>query len=343
MSKDFVDYISIDDYSKTPKYRQIINSICTSIQAGKLKVDDKLPSVNKLLIHYDISRDTVVKAYDHLKLNKIIRSVPGKGNYVMTENISTGPRVLLLFNKLSAHKKIIYDAFSKKLGDDAAIDFYIYNNDFKLFKRILQEKKQSDYTHFVIISHFLEGGDNAVNLINDLPKSKLIILDKHLEGLSGEYASVYQDFEKDLYHVLTLMINKLSKYHTLKLIFPTYTYHPKSIKNGFRKFCDEYAFNYSIINAVNADYIREGDAYINLMEDDLVHLIKKCREKNLTIGQQIGIISYNETLLKEVLLDGITTISTDFELLGKTAAAFIISNTKAHTPNPFNVIYRASL
>ncbi|GLR18976.1 GntR family transcriptional regulator [Portibacter lacus] len=343
MSKDSAELIIIDEYSKTPKYRQIISSITNSIQQEKLKIDDKLPSVNKILIEFDISRDTIVKAYDYLKANKIIKSVPGKGYYVMTNDISTGPRVLLLFNKLSAHKKIIYDAFSMELGEQAAIDFYIYNNDFKLFKRILQEKEESDYTHFVIISHFLEGGNSAIEVINEIPKSKLIILDKKIDGLTGEYASVYQDFEKDLYQVLTEMIEKLSNYERLKLIFPNYTYHPESIKNGFQKFCDEFAFKYSIINDVNTDDINEGDAYINLMEDDLVQLIKRCREQNLTIGKQIGIISYNETLLKEILLDGITTISTDFELLGKTAASFIKTKTKAHIPNPFHVKYRASL
>lgn len=37
-------------------------------------------------------------------------------------------------NKLSALKKIIYDAFVETLGEKAAIGFYIYNNDYGLFK-----------------------------------------------------------------------------------------------------------------------------------------------------------------------------------------------------------------
>ncbi|MBK8391135.1 MAG: hypothetical protein IPL23_18405 [Saprospiraceae bacterium] len=50
------------------------------------------------------------------------------------------------------------------------------------------EKLNENYTHFVIIPHFLEGGANAVELIKKIPIHKLIILDKKLAGLSGDYA-----------------------------------------------------------------------------------------------------------------------------------------------------------
>jgi hypothetical protein len=64
-------------------------------------------------------------------------------------------------------------------GDDVAIDFYIYNNDFNLFKKLLQSKKE-DYSHYVIIPHFIEGGQNANEVINAIPKDKLILLDKNI-------------------------------------------------------------------------------------------------------------------------------------------------------------------
>ena len=46
------------------------------------------------------------------------------------------------------------------LGNNAAIDFYIYNNDFALFRKLLTNKTE-DYTHFVIIPHFIEGGEST--------------------------------------------------------------------------------------------------------------------------------------------------------------------------------------
>ena len=115
--------IKINEYSKTPKYKQIINSIISGVEKEVLKVGDQLPSVNNLLIKFDISRDTIVKAYEHLKQIGIIDSIPGKGYYIKSNNFRQKAKVFLLFNKLSVHKKIIYDAFSQTLGDQAAIDF----------------------------------------------------------------------------------------------------------------------------------------------------------------------------------------------------------------------------
>ncbi|WP_116104960.1 GntR family transcriptional regulator [Lewinella sp. IMCC34191] len=335
--------IVLDDYSKTPKYMQLVNTIAHAIEDGRLVVGDKLPSVNRLLIEHDISRDTVVRAYDLLKKEQVIESVPGKGYYVKVKPGKKRPRILLLFNKLSGHKKLIYDAFSETLGDGATINFYIYNNDFKLFKNIISNCLHEDYTHFVLISHFLEGGEHALNVIRTIPPEKLIILDKKMDGIEGEFATIYQDFERDIYHALTELKDNLSRYQRLKLIFPDYTYHPSSIKDGFFKFCAEYAFSNTLVSDIRKDAIQKGDAFINLMEDDLVTLIKRAKADTLQVGRDIGIISYNETPLKEILLDGITTISTDFGVLGRKAAECIRDGNGGHMANPFHIQLRNSL
>jgi DNA-binding transcriptional regulator YhcF (GntR family) len=335
--------IKIDEYSKTPKYKQIINSIIANVENGTVKVGDKLPSVNRLLIKFDISRDTVVKAYDHLKEIGLIDSIPGKGYYVRSTNFKQKAKVFLLFNKLSAHKKIIYDSFSKTLGNEASIDFYIYNNDFRLFKNVIQARKDDHYTHFVIIPHFVEGEEHAFEFLNQLPKHKLLILDKKVKGIEGEYAAVFQDFEEDIYKALHKAKSLLSKYSRIKIIFPSYTYHPKEILSGFNRFCAEYAFESHVVRDINTEHIQEGDVYINLMEDDLVTLIKRVKQLEMKVGEAVGIISYNETPLKEILLDGITIISTDFEKLGETAAKLILENEKSHIANPFRLVIRNSL
>src|SRR5690606_937931 len=143
-------------------------------------------------------------------------------------------KIFLLFNKLSAHKKIIYDSFVAKLGDTASIDFYIYNNDFSLFKKLLLNSRE-DYDHYVIIPHFVEGTEMAHSVLNNIPKEKLILLDKIVEGVSGEYGAIYENFEKDIFQALEQALPQLSKYHTLRIIFPEYTYHPVEILKGFNR------------------------------------------------------------------------------------------------------------
>jgi DNA-binding LacI/PurR family transcriptional regulator len=79
------------------------------------------------------------------------------------------------------------------------------------------------------------------------------------------------------------------------------------------------------------------------MEDDLVELIEKIIGDNLQPGKEIGVISYNETPLKKIILNGITTISTNFKLMGEKAAEMILDNNKEHVAIPFFVTERNSL
>jgi DNA-binding transcriptional regulator YhcF (GntR family) len=341
-SENIYRLISIDEYAVTPKYIQLTNSIMNSIEKGILDKGYLLPSINELSFELDISRNTAEKAYKHLKKLGVIGSVPGKGYFISNTDVKQSIKIFLLFNKLSTHKKIMYDAFVEGIGKDAVIDFYIYNNDFALFRKLLMNKRD-DYTNYVIIPVFLEGGEKAHEIINTIPKEKLLLLDQLLPGIDGDFAAVYEPFEKDIYAALEQMVDRLSKYQTIKIIFPDYTYHPKQIQEGFYRFCNQYAFNYEVVADVTKTEIAEGEVYISLMENDLVLLVEKIIETKLEVGKQVGVISYNETPLKKIILNGITTISTDFYLMGQKAAELILAKSTKHIEVPFHLRLRDSL
>lgn len=342
ISSPFLKLIYFDEFSATPKYQQLANSIIQAIENSKLQVDDVLPSINELSFQFDISRDTAEKGYKNLKKIGIIGSVPGKGYYIKSVEVERKIRIFLMFNKLSAHKKIIYDSFVSTLGDSATIDFYIYNNDFSLFKKLLLNCRE-DYHYYAIIPHFMEGAETAHKVINTIPKEKLLLLDKKVPGVTGNYAAVYENFEKDIYGALEEALPQLKKYHTVNIILPEYTYHPDEILTGFQKFCAEYAFNHKVIHKIKNEEINKGEVYINLMEDDLVTLIEKIISKGLQVGADVGVISYNETALKKIILNGITTISTDFQMMGEKAAELILNKSVEHVEARFYLTLRNSL
>ena len=334
--------IQIDEFSSTPKYRQLANAIIEGIQQGKIKKGELLPSINEVSFEHYMARITVEKGYNYLKQQGIIDSVRGKGFYIKVDEVPRNLRIFLLFNKLSVHKKIIYDAFVKAIGDQGSIDFYIYNNDFNLFKKIV-DSRDRDYTHMVLIPHFMEGEEMAVDLINSLPKEKLILLDKLLPGIQGKFGAVYEDFEHDIYQSLEQAKESLTAYQQIRLVFPTLSYYPKEIVQGFINFCRDYAFEYEVVESLSDVSLSSGQVYITVMEDDLLILLERIRNESLQLGKEIGIISYNETPIKRLLFEGISTISTDFETLGRKAAELVLSNERAKWQNPFVFISRASL
>ena len=336
------DWIRVDEYAATPKYLQLTNSILKAIETGKISRNDLMPSINELSYELEISRDTAEKGYKYLKKMGVLGSVPGKGYFIQNTDFHQTLRIFLLFNKLSAHKKILYDALTASLGEYAVVDFYIYNNDFGLFKKLLTGRKE-DYSHYVIIPHFLEGGERAPDIMNSLPKDKLLVLDKKIAGVTGDYAAVYQNFGQDIYSALEKAREPLGKYHTIKIIFPSYTYHPVEILQGCNRFCQEYAFNYKVVHSIAEETIGEGEVFINLMEEDLVVLIERIISLKLEVGRQVGVISYNETPLKKIILNGITTISTDFREMGVMAARQILENAHNQEEVPFYLTLRNSL
>jgi DNA-binding LacI/PurR family transcriptional regulator len=170
------------------------------------------------------------------------------------------------------------------------------------------------------------------------------MLDNINNRIDGKIVKVYQDFENDIYDSLIEAYKKIVKYKKLVMIYPeksVYPY-PKRIVHGFRKFCIEKLLDFEVIDEIYDDMIlKKGDLFITIVEDDLVNLIKQIRDNEYTIGEDIGVLSYNDTPLKDLL--GISVVSTDFNTMGETVAQMILSNEKGEVKNPFNFIDRASM
>jgi len=319
------DYINVDGFSSTPKYMQLANCIQEAVFSGKIHKDRILPSLHELTYHLEISKDTADRGYRYLRKLGILASIPGKGHFITASTFQKPHKIFLLINKLSTNKKTFYDTFTEALGENVAIDFYVYNDDFGLFKKLLTTRREG-YSHYVILPHFSEGGETAHQLINTIPKDQLILLDKNLKGIEYGYGSVIENFKKDIYKALEKALEPLSKYDTLKLVFPYDSYFPAEITQGFNLFCQQYAFERKVVNSIKDEKINRGEVFICLDDDDLIILIERIKKMKLTVGKDIGIISYNETPLKKYILNGITTISTDFKQMGLKAADMVINN-----------------
>ncbi|WP_179021777.1 GntR family transcriptional regulator [Winogradskyella forsetii] len=347
---DIFEFLNIDPKSRKPKYQQIVDSIINQIAIGHLKMDQRLPSINSLSEEFYLSRDTVEKAYNILKEQKVISSIRGKGYYVTRTKLISKINVLFLINKLSSYKLRIYNSFVMGLSGDGHTDLHIYHCDESLFLNLM-EKNLGAYDYYVIMPHFktkdlshVSYTDDVLKAIRKIPKNKLVIMDNNKLEFEGDVIEIYQDFENDIYEALKKGIEKISKYGKLILVYPENTIYPypKRILFGFRKFCVEHHLEFEIINEIFDDIIiKKGDLFITIEESDLVNLMKQIRDDDLILGVEVGVISYNDTPLKDLL--GITVISTDFKEMGRKASEMILNNEKGKIKNPFHFIDRNSV
>jgi DNA-binding LacI/PurR family transcriptional regulator len=75
----------------------------------------------------------------------------------------------------------------------------------------------------------------------------------------------------------------------------------------------------------------------------MLTLIERVLSEGLELGKDVGLISYNETPWKRFILNGITTISTDFRAMGELTARMILDNRSGHIAVPFALTLRNSL
>jgi DNA-binding transcriptional regulator YhcF (GntR family) len=336
-----INFVQIKEDSRTPKYEQVMNLIKSDIENGIFSKGERIPSINETSEEFLISRDTVEKAYSRLREQGIIKSVPGKGYYVNCDIPSSQLRVLLIINKISAHKKKIVHAFVETLGEQAVVETCVHHYSTEKLERILDEN-QGNYHYYAIIPCFKDFSDKTLQILQKIPEDKLLLIDKDVKGLKGNYKVVCENFEEDIYSTLLSAIDRLVKYQRIFLIFPDGNQHVTDIMSGFKKFCVDYHYEYCITNAFSHECVKPGSLYIVIEEDDLVDVIKYCKSHQLEIGREVGIISYNDTPVKEVMHEGIAVISTDFQKMGETAATMLLDKRSARVHNPFYLIRRPS-
>lgn len=330
-------YIQIDDSLGVPKYRQIINSIYTAISIGELKLGDKIPSLNQICTEFELSRDTVMVAFNELKAKGIINSIPGKGYYINSIEINVDQKIFLLFDELNAFKEDLYTSFLNSLDNKSTVDIYFHHFNYQVFKDLISESA-GKYTSYVIMPATF---DYSADIIGKLPKDKVYILDRLKDDLT-DFPVVYQDFEQDVYDALNEGFELLQKYDNLIMIYPGGK-EPEGRMLGFQRFCTEKGFKSEIIRNVSTKEMKSGEAYFVPSDRNLVRLVKMAAEKNLELGKDVGIVSFNDTVLKEVVAGGITIISTDFQLMGQTLARMIQDRSSEKIRNHSSLIRRNSL
>jgi DNA-binding transcriptional regulator YhcF (GntR family) len=329
--------INIQNNQGVPKYKQIIFSIEKTIEEGHLKKDEKLPSINKVCLEFSLSRDTVLQAYEELKKRGIIYAILGKGYYIKSTEVKIKQRIFLLFEELNIFKEDLYNSFLENIGKDVQVDIFFHHFNVQVFQKLINDSN-GNYTKYIIMPTNLIG---AAAIIETLPVNEVYILDQTNSELNS-FPAVYQNHKKDIYEGLLKAKSRLTKYKKLIMIFPGFR-EPLGMKIGFENFCTDFAFDHETITEFSNRVIEEGEVYVIPSDRDLVRVIEKSKHQNLKLGQDFGIISYNETPLKKVVANGITTISTNFEAMGKILAQMILKGKKEQIENKCALIIRNSL
>jgi len=337
--------IKIDLYSEIPVYKQIISAIEAFIEHGIYKRGDFVPSMNELAANLEVSKETIKKVYGILRDKGVLESVQGKGFYVNNKSVKI--RMLLLFDKLSTYKQILYNSFVENIPANVELTIRLHNQDPVIFKQFIEENNDK-YDYYIITPHFSldpKIQKSILQTLKKIPNRKLILLDRLTTGLIGNFGCIYQDFESDVYNGLLQGLDKIKKFRKLiALPMPGSLYAPLVLK-GIKKFCAQYKVSYEISKTIQIDKIQKNNVFLVIngqLDVELINLAQAAKKKGYLIGKDIGIIAYNESPINEIILNGLSVLSTNFEQMGSLAAKMISEKSLKKIKCDFRLIERGT-
>jgi len=320
------------------KHEQLVHGVIEAIDDGILERGDQLPSINKMVSELGYARKTIVKAYEELKDRGLVESKKLKGYFIISKETKVTLRIALLLFAFQRFQEEFYNTFRKELGKRFQIDVFFHHNNVTIFETIFSNIK-SKYGKYVIAPI-----PNAKirPLLKTIPSDKLLVVDRYLP-MPNEYSYISQEFEKSTYIRLVELLAEIRKYKRFVLFFNNTSDSPVKMLEAFNKFITDYNLNGKVEKKYKRGTIKKGDLYFFLSDTFLWEVLRDCRNNEYVVGKDIGILSHDDHIVKEMVFGGITTISTDFNLMAKLAAKQIKSGEKTQITMPMDLIKRNSL
>ena len=322
--------------SREKRFKQIVHFVEDRIRSGEYRIGDRIPSVNAWVIRFGLSRRSVFLAMDELKSRGLIEAEPSVGYFVASNEVKIQEKVLLLFNEYTEFKEDIYNSFMAEVGEDVSVDIMFHNYNRTLFDNILRNFN-GNCTTFVLMPGKFDGLEKT---LSDL-SGHVILLANCMPELKGCFPFVGKDCESD-YNALCSGLERIRKYNTMTLV-QTEDKEPEERYLAISRFCEEYGFGHSLVDTMADRSVEKGVLYVTVTDRELVNILKDADAQGLSVGRDFGVISYKENIVKKILYGGISTLTTDYNQMGRTLARMVREKKMETVSTPCKLIIRASL
>lgn len=84
-SRGLMPPLELNRSSRAPLFRQIERGLREAILSGRLPAGTRIPSTRSLAVSFDVSRTTVLLAFDQLLARGLLEATPGGGTYVVDQ------------------------------------------------------------------------------------------------------------------------------------------------------------------------------------------------------------------------------------------------------------------
>ncbi|MEO1626761.1 MAG: GntR family transcriptional regulator [Bacteroidota bacterium] len=328
----------MESLGRLSKHEQLVMGVINAIDDRILISGNQLPSVNRMIHELKFARNTIVKAYSDLKDRGIVEARKGQGYFVMSASTDQTVRVALLLYALHPFQEIFYNTFRAALGDNIQLDVFFHHNNLEVFENTLLNIK-GRYGMYVVAPMEVP---RSVDLLRQIPENKLLIVDRKMD-LGTAHSFVAQEFEQPMYKVLQELNETIRQFDRMVLLFRHDSDFPIGLLHAFERFTNEYNIQGEVVAHYVPGSLEKGTVYLTIGDIELWEILKDCVAQKFELGKDIGILSHNDSPVKEIICGGITTFSTDFRAMAQGAAEFVLNRTLTRQVVPSLLRRRKSL
>jgi len=320
------------------KHEQLVNGIINAIDSKVLVKGDQLPSINHMVATVGYARKTIVKAYEELKDRGIVESKNFIGYFIASEETLSKLKVALLLYSFHSFQEVFYNTFRTRLGKNVQLDVFFHHNNPEIFKAIISNifNKYGMY----VVAPIEDKSTEA--LLRQIPSEKLLLVDRYLP-LGKPYSYISQEFEKATYQVLLELLPEIKNYKEICLIFKRNTDHPEGILRAFERFVKRHNLKGKVLEEYKPGTAEKQTVYFFIGDSELWELLRDCKKNKYEVGRDVGVLSHNDSTVKEIICGGITTCSANFEAMADEAVGFVQNKTPIQKIVPIKLIRRNSL
>ncbi len=325
--------------ARLSKHEQIVKGVLMSIEDQLVERGQMLPSINQMSNELGFARKTIDKAYSELKDRGLVESRNRRGFFVSTESVDQTVRVALIMYEFRPFQEVFYNVFRQSVGENVQVDTFFHHNNLSVFEDIIA-KVTGRYGLYVVAPIV----DRRVpKILSQLIDNRLLLIDRFVNLGEGR-PHVIQEFEESTFAMLSSLLDRVAGYKRVEIFFrqDTEAAYPKEILSACRRFCTLNRIKLKIHDRYASGTLEKNVLYLTIGDNDLWSLLEDCIDRDFVLGEDIGVLSHNESRIKKIVHGGVSTWSTDFSKMAEVAARFVLERKPERVTIPTVFIDRNS-
>lgn len=316
---------------KKPLYQQISERLESQIMSGELPVGAQLPTEFALSEAYKTSRITSKRAVSELENKGLVERIRGKGTFVTarkaTKNTSSIKQVLFILPFPGQNDLGNFAAGLLPFLAEKGYHVHIQDESFLTQTHFFQLIEQ-----YAGMIYYPETGNSNLDILYQLQFQNfpVVLLDKKMEGFNFPYVTA-DNFSGGLLATRLLLTKGHTKIAFLNSRTISITSTVRERYMGYLRALFEAGISFHSLETT----AHEEEAYASVVkkcvgegvtavvaENDLmaIQFMKQAKNSGIRIPEDLAVIGFDNIQAAEFVEPSLTTISQDFEAMGRAAA-----------------------